>query len=129
MLGLPETPPVNLGMKFPDATPDAVDLLSKMLVLDPHKRISVEQALEHPYLASLHDEELEPIAESHVNLKSIERVSFNGRVFVFGYIRCCSVGCAYPVYSGFYYGLRGQRPQGFLHACSVVRVFRVCGVL
>lgn len=76
MLGLPETPPAaNLGVKFPDANPDAVDLLSKMLVLDPNRRISVEQALEHPYLTSLHDKALEPVAESHVDLKPIERVS------------------------------------------------------
>lgn len=75
MLGLPATPPVDLGVKFPDANPDAVDLLSKMLVLNPHRRISVEQALEHPYLVSLHDAALEPTAESHVDFRSIERVS------------------------------------------------------
>ncbi len=31
-----------------------------MLVFDPTKRITVEQALEHPYLASLHDVSDEP---------------------------------------------------------------------
>ncbi|CAN0478676.1 unnamed protein product, partial [Ectocarpus sp. 12 AP-2014] len=67
MLGLPDTSPVNLGIKFPDANADAVDLLSKMLILDPNRRISVEQALEHPYLSSLHDAALEPLAESHVD--------------------------------------------------------------
>lgn len=74
MLGLPDTAPVNLNVKFPDANAEAVDLLSKMLILDPNRRISVEQALEHPYLASLHDVALEPLAESHVDWKCIEAV-------------------------------------------------------
>ena len=38
----------------------AVDLLKKMLVIDPKKRITVEQALEHEYLKGLHIEEDEP---------------------------------------------------------------------
>lgn len=74
MLGLPDSAPVDLKVKFPDAHPDAVDLLSKMLTLDPKNRISVEQALEHPYLSSLHDAALEPVAEGQVELTSIERV-------------------------------------------------------
>uniref|UniRef100_A0A0A9Z9Z1 Mitogen-activated protein kinase FUS3 n=1 Tax=Lygus hesperus TaxID=30085 RepID=A0A0A9Z9Z1_LYGHE len=42
--------------------PLAVDLLEKMLVFDPNKRISVDEALEHPYLASLHDPKIEIVA-------------------------------------------------------------------
>eukprot|EP00903_Cladosiphon_okamuranus_P012703 g11877.t1 len=86
MLGLPETAPVNLKVKFPDANADAVDLLSKMLILDPNKRISVEQALEHPYLASLHDVALEPLAEKHVDWQCIEAVELtkhNLRLLIF----------------------------------------------
>lgn len=33
-----------------------------MLQFDPRKRITVEQALKHPYLASLHDPGAEPAA-------------------------------------------------------------------
>jgi serine/threonine protein kinase len=40
--------------------PGAVDLIERMLVFDPFKRITVEQALSHPYLASLHDINDEP---------------------------------------------------------------------
>jgi serine/threonine protein kinase len=41
-------------MVFRDANPHAIDLLKKMLTFDPTRRISVEEALEHPYLAELH---------------------------------------------------------------------------
>mmetsp|Transcript_35191 Transcript_35191/g.139823 ORF Transcript_35191/g.139823 Transcript_35191/m.139823 type:complete len:104 (-) Transcript_35191:2704-3015(-) len=36
----------------------------KMLVFNPDKRITVEQALEHPYLAPLHDSEEETVSEA-----------------------------------------------------------------
>lgn len=45
---------------FPNANPDALDLLDKLLAFDPSSRISVEQALEHPYLAIWHDASDEP---------------------------------------------------------------------
>ena len=40
---------------FPDASPLAIDLMEKMLQFNPAKRITVEDALAHPYLAQLHD--------------------------------------------------------------------------
>ncbi|RAL12714.1 mitogen-activated protein kinase mpkC [Aspergillus homomorphus CBS 101889] len=56
-------PPV-WGSLFPGADAQAVDLLAKMLVIDPDKRISAEEALEHPYLAVYHDPNDEPVAET-----------------------------------------------------------------
>ena len=61
---LPVTARCNFQKLFPNATPKAVDLVDKMLVLDPARRITVEEALAHPYLESLHDEVDEPCAES-----------------------------------------------------------------
>jgi serine/threonine protein kinase len=43
------TPPGCLRTCFPDAPPQAIDLLSKMLALDPTKRILAKEALSHPY--------------------------------------------------------------------------------
>ena len=57
---LPFSPPVRFDKSYPKANPLAIDLLEKMLVFDPARRITVEQALEHPYLASLHDPGVEP---------------------------------------------------------------------
>lgn len=52
----------DLSKLFPGASPLAVDLLGRMLHFDPRRRISVEQALAHPWLAQLHDEAAEPSA-------------------------------------------------------------------
>lgn len=48
---------------FSQAPAEAIDLLKKFLIFDPDKRISVEEALRHPYLADLHLEEDEPIRD------------------------------------------------------------------
>ncbi|KAF8661297.1 hypothetical protein AX16_001396 [Volvariella volvacea WC 439] len=45
---------------LPTADPLAIDLLEKMLTFDPAERITVPQALEHPWLAAYHDETDEP---------------------------------------------------------------------
>lgn len=57
---LPFMPKKSFLTLFPNANPDALDLLDKMLAFDPSSRISVEQALEHPYLHIWHDASDEP---------------------------------------------------------------------
>jgi len=60
---LPDVKPPSLKSQFPDASPDAIDLLFKMLTIHPRKRITVNQALKHPYFSSLHSSDDEPVAE------------------------------------------------------------------
>ncbi|KAK9898560.1 putative MAP kinase Kpp2 [Cystobasidium minutum MCA 4210] len=48
---------------YPNAKPLAIDLLEKCLTFNPKKRITVEDALAHPYLAPYHDESDEPSSE------------------------------------------------------------------
>ncbi|EXB88309.1 Mitogen-activated protein kinase-MMK1-like protein [Morus notabilis] len=50
--------------KFPHVHPLAIDLVEKMLTFDPRQRITVEDALAHPYLTSLHDISDEPVSLS-----------------------------------------------------------------
>ena len=45
----------------------AVDLLARMLRFDPNQRITIDEALEHPYLAALHSVDDEPEADSPFN--------------------------------------------------------------
>ncbi|KAK8550960.1 hypothetical protein V6N13_119461 [Hibiscus sabdariffa] len=61
---LPRFPKQPFAEKFPDVSPVAIDLAEKMLVFDPSKRITVEEALNHPYLSSLHEINEEPTCPS-----------------------------------------------------------------
>ena len=45
---------------FPKASRDAADLLKKLLVFDPAKRLTAADALRHPYVANFHDPANEP---------------------------------------------------------------------
>ena len=60
---LPKKPPVPFAALYPNANPLAIDLLEKMLVFDPRKRISASDALEHEYLRALHNVNDEPSAD------------------------------------------------------------------
>ncbi|CAK6949439.1 mitogen-activated protein kinase 15 [Scomber scombrus] len=44
----------------PSAPPDALDLLRGLLVFNPDKRLTAEQALQHPYVARFHSPAKEP---------------------------------------------------------------------
>jgi len=59
-----ECEPYAFGSYFPrDTSPTALDLLGKMLVFDPVERLTVERALEHPYLSELHGQMPEPLCD------------------------------------------------------------------
>lgn len=57
---LPFMPKIPFQQAFPDASPEALDLLERMLTFDPADRITVSEALEHPYLRIWHDPADEP---------------------------------------------------------------------
>jgi len=52
---IPQNPPRSLSEIFPKISEDARDLLTHLLAFNPAKRITAEEALEHPYLAQFHD--------------------------------------------------------------------------
>ncbi|PWZ02596.1 putative mitogen-activated protein kinase MpkA [Testicularia cyperi] len=58
---LPYQPRIPFQKLYPQANPLALDLLEKMLEFDPAKRISCEEALQHPYLSVWHDPADEPL--------------------------------------------------------------------
>jgi len=61
---LPLKPRIPLERIYPNANPLALELLHRLLAFNPAKRLSVEEALAHPYLASLHDPSDEPLAHA-----------------------------------------------------------------
>jgi len=66
---LPFTPAIPLSAMYPNANPLAIDLLQKMLVFDPSKRISVTEALQHPYMSPLYDPSANPPAQVPTDLE------------------------------------------------------------
>jgi len=64
---LPDSEPRPLSSLFPNADEDALTLLHKLLMFNPTKRITAEEALAHPYLAQFH-----VLEEEIVCLKAIE---------------------------------------------------------
>lgn len=59
---------VHFSHLYPRADPLAIDLLRRMLVFDPTKRITVTEALQHPYLSNLYDPSCNPSAQVSINL-------------------------------------------------------------
>uniref|UniRef100_A0A1D1Z1I2 Mitogen-activated protein kinase n=1 Tax=Anthurium amnicola TaxID=1678845 RepID=A0A1D1Z1I2_9ARAE len=65
---LPYAPGIPFTMLYPNANPLAIDLLQKMLIFDPSKRISVTEALQHPYMSPLYDPNANPPAQVPIDL-------------------------------------------------------------
>ena len=56
---LPAVNPTGLANKFsPQTNPQAIDLLTKVLVYDPKKRLHPLEALMHPYFDELRNQKL-----------------------------------------------------------------------
>jgi len=71
--------PRPLSHLFPRANPEALDVTARMLMFDPFKRISVDEALGHKYFESLHSPSEEPVAARPVdwsfdNFKPTKRI-------------------------------------------------------
>ncbi|KAL4063110.1 kinase-like protein [Scleroderma citrinum] len=72
---LPVIETVPLKCLLPAADLQAIDLLQKMLSFDPQSRITVHDALYHPWLATYHDETDEPECQNKFEKwKDIERL-------------------------------------------------------
>ncbi|WVR06720.1 hypothetical protein IAU60_003752 [Kwoniella sp. DSM 27419] len=75
---LPIKPRIHFKTLYPGASPQALDLLQKLLTFDPIKRIGCEEALEHPYLSVWHDPADEPSCEVPFDFSFEREESTNG---------------------------------------------------
>lgn len=57
---LPYMQKIQFSDHFPSATPESLSLLERLLAFDPASRITVTEALQHPYLKIWHDPSDEP---------------------------------------------------------------------
>lgn len=74
---LPYARGIPLSSLFPLADPLGLDLLEKMLVFSPDKRITVLEALQHPYMAGLYDPEIQRPAHCQVTVDVEEGMKEN----------------------------------------------------
>jgi len=69
-------PPINWKTWAPHASDPALDLISKLLVFNPKKRITIEEALEHPFISLYRDPEAEEDeADSDVQFSHSESIT------------------------------------------------------
>ncbi|KAJ1604463.1 putative mitogen-activated protein kinase 2 [Cryptosporidium canis] len=59
---------IDLQTRFPGASPQSIDLLKKMLVFNPNKRVTVDEALNHPLFKNIRNEVLEVISHDKISL-------------------------------------------------------------
>lgn len=70
---LPKRRGVDMSAKFPGAAPEALDLIKKLLAVDPKKRLDTKAALNHPYLAPVREaEDYEKVSSETVDTDDIE---------------------------------------------------------
>jgi len=85
LASLPYKPKVPFNRIYPHADPNALDLLEKMLTFNPHKRITVVEALQHPYLHQYYDPEDEPEASEpfdfHMELDDLPKEKLKEMIF------------------------------------------------
>lgn len=61
MDGLPRKEKADMNQIFNGADPQEVDMIEKMLTWNPNNRMTVDQALDHPFVENLHDPFDEPV--------------------------------------------------------------------
>ncbi|RLN86779.1 hypothetical protein BBJ28_00016584 [Nothophytophthora sp. Chile5] len=70
---LPPRPNRNLQEMYPGAEPEAIELLTWMLKMNPNKRATLDEALSHKYLASIRSLEEEIVAPGTIQLEFDEK--------------------------------------------------------
>ena len=74
---LPHKYKPDLTWLFPTAPEDALDLMDKLLLVNPNNRLDVQQALEHPYLAQFHNDANEPICKKKIEIAIDDNKKFS----------------------------------------------------
>ena len=78
---LPPSKARRLRDMFPTASDDALDLLRNLLQFNPHRRLTAEQALRHPYVAQFHNPEDEPVCTRRINIPIDDNQKFSIREY------------------------------------------------
>ncbi|KAL6070901.1 Mitogen-activated protein kinase [Balamuthia mandrillaris] len=74
---LPPSTPKPLSSLYPKTSPEALDLLTKLLHFNPDKRITAEEALRHPFLAKFHKPEEEMLVGKTIVIPFDDNTKFS----------------------------------------------------
>lgn len=72
-------PKINLAQKLPMADADTIDFVAKNLVFDPSHRMTVDDALNHPFVAQFHNPDLETTSEEPIKLSLSDNKRYSVR--------------------------------------------------
>ena len=65
----PETKKTDIKDLYKGSSAEAIDFISKLVVFNPKKRMTVDQALSHPYLGKVRDKKKEKLAAEAIELE------------------------------------------------------------
>lgn len=74
---IPVARPKPLTELYPQASPEALDLISRTLTFNPDRRLSAQEAIKHPYVAKFHDPANEPTLDAPVRIPIDDNTKFS----------------------------------------------------
>lgn len=74
---IPPTKKISFESIFPTAAEDSIDLMKKLLKFNPAERLTVEEALEHPYVSQFHNIDNEPVCKKIITIPIDDNKKFS----------------------------------------------------
>ncbi|KHJ75407.1 mitogen-activated protein kinase domain protein [Oesophagostomum dentatum] len=73
---MPQRPRKTLESMITTSNPHALDLIHRLLIFAPHRRLTVEQCLVHPYVLQFHNPADEPVLPLRAGEDNMDKDSF-----------------------------------------------------
>ena len=74
---IPSIKTKNLKNMFKNGSANAIDLLGKMLQFNPSKRITIDEALQHPFVEAFHQKEKESVCDKIIKIPMDDNTKYS----------------------------------------------------